>query len=184
MVQFEMAAIEFHREQRQRFAQGALRKEWFERYRELFDVDDFRRAKDRTRPYYFFEWLGAIVLYHSTGYYSLVTKYQTDARKRAVLKKAVPTSVLELLLNRGSEWGKTQGPDLFVYAPDFSDWFFCEMKRVGEKSHGKQEAYFDRLESPSGKAIRVVRFLESGRVRHQRRDAHPAPAPRTVKVPR
>jgi hypothetical protein len=143
MIQaIELGPIEFHREQRLRFAQGSLRKEWFEHYPQLFDVDDFRRAKNRTRPYYFFEWLGAIVLYHSMGYYSLVTKYQTDARKCAILKKTVSATVLDLLLNRGVAWGRAQGPDLFVYAPDFSDWFFCEMKRTREGSHGRQDGYF------------------------------------------
>jgi hypothetical protein len=151
--------IEFHPEQRRKFGQGSLREEWIERYPQLFDKDDSRRARSWKRPVYFFEWLAAIVLYHSTGYYSLITKYQTDPRKRDVLKKMLPPQVLDLLLNRGPAWGKTQGPDLLVYAHDFSGWFFCETKGPGEGPHGRQTEYFDALASASRKAIRFVQFL-------------------------
>jgi len=99
-----------------RFASGELRAEWFRRYPHLFDDDDFRRASNRTKPYFFYEWLGAILLHHATGYSALVTKYQQDARKRALLPQILPAAVVNVLEDRAS-FGKTEGPDLLMYDP-------------------------------------------------------------------
>jgi hypothetical protein len=70
-----IGCLEFHPKQRLRFGEGTLRRKWFEQYPQLFDRDDFTRAGNRTRPYFFYEWLAAIVLHHSTGFLALVTRY-------------------------------------------------------------------------------------------------------------
>jgi hypothetical protein len=73
------------------------------------DHEDFTRASNRTRPYFFYEWLAAIVLHQSTGFLALVTRYQTDTRKRALLPDILPPDVLAVLGDR-TRWGKTRGP--------------------------------------------------------------------------
>jgi len=125
--------------------------------RDLLDDDDFRRASNRTKPYFFYEWLGAILLHHSTGYSALVTKYQQDARKRALLPQILPSAAVRVLEDRTS-FGKTQGPDLLMYDPSFGNWFFCECKGRGDELSEKQSGYFESLVAASRTAIRLLRF--------------------------
>ena len=153
----EIGHIEYAAEQRQRFASGELRDEWFSRYSNLFDEDDRKRASNRTKPYFFCEWLGAILLHHLTGYSALVTKYQHDARKRALLPQILSPQVVTVLEDRTS-YGKTQGPDLLMYDPSFADWFFCECKGPGDQLSMKQRGYFDSLVLASSRPIRLLRF--------------------------
>jgi hypothetical protein len=80
-----LGCLEYHADQRRRFREGILRRQWCDQFPQLFDHDDFTRASNRTRSYFFFEWLAAIVLHQSTGFFALVTRYQTDARKRPLL---------------------------------------------------------------------------------------------------
>ena len=162
----QISAFEYRSEQRRRFASGKLRRDWFRLYSHLFDEDDFRRAENRSNRY-FYEWLGAIVLYHSTGFFSLVTKYQHDSRKRALLPKIVSPSVVDVLNDRAT-WGKAQGPDLLMYAPDYSDWFFCEAKGPNDRISSLQRAYFKELFKVSGKRIRLLEFRQSRYEGHPR----------------
>jgi hypothetical protein len=153
----EIGCLEFHPNQRQRFGDGDLRRQRFEQFPQLFDHEDFTRASNRTRPYFFYEWLAAIVLHQSTGFLALVTRYQTDARKRALLPDILPPDVLSVLGDR-TRWGKTQGPDLLMYAPDYSDWFFCECKGPGDNVSDRQLGNFDDLVVAAQKPIRMLRF--------------------------
>jgi hypothetical protein len=149
--------VEYEPSQRQRFASGELRAEWFRNYPNLFDEDDFRRASNRSKPYFFYEWLGAILLHHSTGYSALVTKYQQDSRKRTLLPQILPSAVLNVLQDH-TLFGKTQGPDLLMYNPSAGDWFFCECKGPGDELSEKQIGYFGSLVAASHSAIRLLRF--------------------------
>lgn len=116
--------------------------------------------------YHFYEWLAAIILHHATGYRSLVGKYQFEnhARKRAVVAKVLSPAVRELLDSR-TTWGRTQGPDLLMYAPDFSDWFFCEAKGPRDTLRERQRGFFAALAKTSGKPIRLVEFQKLRRSR-------------------
>jgi hypothetical protein len=153
----DIGRVEYEAAQKRRFASGELGAEWFRRYPDLFDEDDFRRASNRTKPYFFYEWLGAILLHHSTGYSALVTKYQQDARKRALLPQILPSAAVRVLEDRTS-FGKTQGPDLLMYDPSFGNWFFCECKGRGDELSEKQSGYFESLVAASRTAIRLLRF--------------------------
>jgi hypothetical protein len=82
--------------QRSRFQSGVLAREWARRYPELFDADDLRLAGSQSHMgKHFFEWLAAILLYETTGYLSLVEKYEfaRHKRKQAILGQLVPQSV-------------------------------------------------------------------------------------------
>jgi len=104
-----LGCLEYHADQRRRFGEGTLRRQWLHEFPQLFDHDDFTRASNRTRPYFFYEWLAAIVLHQSTGFFALLTRYQTDERKRALLPDILPSDVLAVLADR-TRWGKTQVP--------------------------------------------------------------------------
>lgn len=119
-------SFSFSRAQRQRFRNGALVREWRDRYPNLFDEDDERVLKTaQQRRFHFLEWLAAVLLHEATGYVSLVEKYtaKSHPEKLQRLRQCV-SPALEAWL-RTNESGQ---PDLFVYSPDREDWYFCEVK--------------------------------------------------------
>ena len=160
-----IGTVEFKLEQRAEFAAGPLRRRWRRQYSHLFDTQDAVLAENQP-AYHFYEWLAAIILHHSTGYRSLVGKYQFEnhPRKRAVVAKVLSPTVCGLLDSR-STWGRTQGPDLLMYAPDFSDWFFCEAKGPRDTLGERQRGFFSALAEVSGRAIRLVEFRKFRRSR-------------------
>jgi hypothetical protein len=153
----EIGCLLFDPDLRQQFGNGGLRHQWFLEFPQLFDRDDLSRANNRIQPYFFYEWLGAIALHRSTGFLSLVTRYQTDPCKSALLPSILPPAVLAVLADR-SRWGKTQGPDLLMYAPDLSDWFFCECKGPGDTLSDRQHGRFADLVLAAKKPIQMLRF--------------------------
>ena len=151
-----IGAVEFDAQQRRRFQSGDLPRDWSERYPELFDTDDLRLAL-RQPDYHFLEWLGAVVLFNTTGYRSLVEKYEfgEHSRKASIIQGMVPRDVLTVMRKRG-----VQCPDLFVYMPDGSDWFLCEVKGKRDKLRAEQRQYFESLSNISGRAVRLLEFRE------------------------
>lgn len=129
MALHPIGVVQVHPRQRKRFRSGELPAEWARRYPELFDEDDLRLAANRS-DYHFYEWLGAVVIFSTTGYLGLVEKYEFRAHPRKVRIVEDMISAEALRAIRG---GGTQCPDLLVYAPDRSDWFFCEVKGVGDR---------------------------------------------------
>jgi hypothetical protein len=132
----------YDRPERERFRQGLLQKEWAEKYPEIFDADDLRLAlgPQKARNHYF-EWLGAVRLYEFTGYLSLVEKYdcRNHARKHHAFRDIVGADVFShVVLSKGC-------PDLLLYAPDRSDWFFCEIKGATDRLWERQLVRFKNL---------------------------------------
>jgi hypothetical protein len=123
----KIGTVNVARSQRARWQSGHLALEWRTRFPDLFDDDDLRIATSQPRSH-FYEWLGAIVLHHATGYLSLVEKYEFAAhpRKQEIVAQLLPHPVREALRDRNE--GRAQAPDLLMYAADHSDWFFCEVK--------------------------------------------------------
>jgi hypothetical protein len=150
----EIGTFEFNPSQREKFKDGELLYEWANQYPQLFDEQELQIA-DHPVPAHFFEWLGAIHLFETTGYLSLVEKYEfkRHKRKQKILKEIVPVKVLSLISRKG-----VQCPDLFVYAPDKTDWYFCEIKGPGDYLRRVQREYFEKLSEVSGKQIRIIRF--------------------------
>ena len=156
MALLRIGVVEFDRRQRKRFQSGELPRQWSQRYPDLFDADDLRLAL-RQPDYHFFEWLGAVVLFNTTGYRTLVEKYEFEkhSRKASIIQGIVAPDVLALVHKRG-----VQCPDLFVYMPDGSDWFLCEVKGKRDRLRARQKQYFERLCSCSGRPVRLLEFTE------------------------
>jgi len=142
-----IGSVRYSIKQRDRFRSGELVEEWTRLFPEIFDADDLRIAKNQP-DYHFFEWLGAIVLHATTGYLSLVEKYEfaNHDRKNKIIKDIVEPAVLEWIHKQG-----VQCPDLFVYSSDQSDWYFCEVKGNQDRIRPEQEAYFEQLGQVCGK---------------------------------
>jgi hypothetical protein len=111
-----------------------------------------------TQPqYHFVEWLAAIMLHHTTGFLALVEKYayESHTRKRKIVASLLPPDV-QLILSE--KHGRAQAPDLLMYAPDLSDWFFCEVKGPRDRLRQVQLDKFKALATLSGKPVRVLRL--------------------------
>jgi hypothetical protein len=125
-----------------------------------FDEYDLRIAKNQAElGYHYFEWLAAVLLYHTYGYLSLVEQYQfkNHKRKHAILKRLVEPRVIEFIQEHPA-YGNIQCPDLLVYKPDESDWFFCEVKSPNDTLREKQVSFFRSLSRVSRKPVRLVEF--------------------------
>jgi len=148
------------------FRAGVLVARWAEMYPMLFDEDDVRIAGNQAAAgYHFFEWLAAIQLYHAQGLLSLVEQYQfaNHTGKRAKLAALAAPEVIEFMIAH-PEFGGHQCPDLLIYRPDMSDWFFCEVKGPTDSLSDGQARFFDALSQLSGKPVRLaeVRYLDLG----------------------
>lgn len=153
-----LATLEIDVSLRKRFQAGELAKEWREKYPQLFDNDDFRLAL--TQPInHFYEWMAAIHLYENQGHYSLVEKYQygNHKRKQSIMQK-LNFDDLRKVMDYQRLKNKEQSPDLLVYKPDFSDWFFCEVNGGTDRLREVQERHFEILSALSGKPIYLIKI--------------------------
>lgn len=148
---------------RQRWREGSLAPVWAAAYPELFDPDDLRIARRQAHlGYHFFEWLAAILLFHTQGLSSLVEQYTFPShdRKRELIERMCDPKSVEFLLSRG-KGSLVQCPDLLVYRPDLSDWFFCEVKGPRDRLQDKQVVLFRELKAVTGKEVFVVEFRDA-----------------------
>ena len=148
------------------FAEGKLAPVWRKRYPFLFDDADLNWARWRTN-YHFREWLAAILLYESGGYYSVQPNYVFSKHRR---KKQCIDGVLKakhrdlwkfIGADDGADADASGNPDLFVYHPtkcQSGDWFFCETKRRSEHLARTQKERFPRLYQLTRKPVLVLRF--------------------------
>jgi hypothetical protein len=153
--------FDYSEDQRTLFKTGMLWKTWIQKYPEIFDIDDERLANKQAKyNYHFFEWLAAILMYNSTGYLSLVEKYQFNNHKlkQQIIKRLLPQSMLDLMTKNNSR-EKSQFPDLLLYKPDFSDWFFCEAKGPHDRIRTNQKNLFQYIEMISQKEICIINFI-------------------------
>ncbi len=157
----EIGVFEYHQQQRDRFISGELWNLWGEQYPQLFESQDIEIARNQAHMgYHFFEWLSAILLWHTTGYLSFVEHYEfiRHKEKRNKLQRLVSPDVYELITNHKENYGNTQCPDLLVYSPDYYDWFFCEVKGPKDRISPSQKIFFDELSRVSGKEIGIIKF--------------------------
>ena len=150
----EIGSFQFDSVQRDKFKSGELPKFWAKQYPQIFDELDLELAINQPN-YHFLEWLAAILLFNSTGYFSLLEQYEfkRHERKQKLFKEIVTLDVLDVINSTS-----IQCPDLFVYSPDRSDWYFCEVKGPGDRLRPVQKDYFEKLSVASGKAIRIVKL--------------------------
>lgn len=142
------------------FCKGHLVEEWSTAYPMLFDDNDTQIAlNQRHLGYHYHEWLAAILLYHTTGFLSLVEAYayKSHKRKRKILESLATGEVFDYIASHGIS-NVTQCPDLLVYSADFQDWFLCEVKGPHDQLREPQIHFFGDLARISGKEIRIVRF--------------------------
>ncbi len=52
--------------------------------------------------------------------------------------------------------GNTEQLILLMYAPDMSDWFFCEVKGPGDRLRSEQMSKFEALAEVSGEPVRLM----------------------------
>lgn len=151
----DIGTIEVRRSQQVLWRDGRLMREWAQRFPKLFDEQDVRIAEHQPQ-YHFVEWLAAIVLHHATGFLALVEKYAyaNHPRKQEIVTRLLPADVLPIL--KATEGGPAQAPDLLMYAPDLSDWFFCEVKGPGDHLRPVQLSKFEGLAMVSGKPVHLL----------------------------
>jgi len=157
----KIGTYEYHQQQRERFKTGELIEEWYNTYPYIFDEQDAKIARNQASlNYHFLEWLAAIILHDSFGFYSLVEQYEfkSHMRKQNVLREILSEELFELVTNHKTRFAGVQCPDLFVYSPDYSDWFFCEVKGPRDRLRNVQIKYFNALSDMAQKPIRVIQF--------------------------
>lgn len=146
---------------KERFLSGRQRRIWLEAYgNTLFDEEDQRIAESQSSAH-FYEWFGAVVMHHATGYHCLLQKYQfkPHPRKRKVLRRIAPPALLDLFDTQAQRGFSTmQGPDLLMYAPDESDFFFCEVKGPNDRLRAKQKRYFAAISEAADQQIELLCF--------------------------
>ena len=149
-----MVGLEFSDDQRDKFRYGKLAEEWFTRFPQIFDEDDLRLAKSQPLNH-FCEWLSAVVIFETTGWLSLIEKYQfrNHQRKQKVLNSLITNEEREAFDSIGA-----QLPDLLIYKSDFSRWEFREVKGPGDVLRPEQIIQFERLESRLGKQVKYIRL--------------------------
>lgn len=142
----------FHPSQRARFADGSLAEEWYGAYPEIFDKEDYRLARSQPGNH-FFEWLAAVLFRESMGYCSLIEKYETakHAEKVERFRKTVDPAVFDFAMAH-----RAGLPDLFVYLPGTTDWFFCEVKGGSDRLSPSQIEMHNQLETVSKRPVRVL----------------------------
>jgi hypothetical protein len=153
-----LGTIPFDPAAREMFTAGLLRDYWFNSYSMLFDEGDLRLATTQPKNH-FFEWMAAVVIYETTGWLTLVEKYayRNHSAKLRVFLDVAPPEVPQLI--KSHYFGRRHLPDLFVYSPDRSDWYFCEVKGGSDRLRQEQAVLFATLERITGRPVRIVQFL-------------------------
>ncbi|MGO9315801.1 MAG: VRR-NUC domain-containing protein [Syntrophobacteraceae bacterium] len=142
-----------------RFHAGPLRVEWVAQYPQIFDEQEVRIAANQAGGH-FFEWFGAVHLYETTGWLSLVESYQFKMQKwkRNVLQELGASELLRFFDSQGKAgFGRRQAPDLLVYAPDLSEFYFCEVKGPTDRLRPAQIEYFNAMSTAArGKEVVIL----------------------------
>jgi len=145
---------------RRRWRDGSLPREWAAAYPCIFGADDLRLALNQPE-YHFYEWLSAVLIYHTSGQLSLVENYAfpSHRRKREVVKELCrhDPDTARIIFSHGHA-SDVQCPDLLVYRPDFSDWFFCEAKGPHDSLKPGPRMFFEELQQATGRQVLLVRF--------------------------
>jgi len=73
----EIGVFEYRQHQLDKFKSGELWNQWGEHYPQLFEPQDVEISKNQAhKGYHFFEWMTAILLWHTMGYLSFVEQYE------------------------------------------------------------------------------------------------------------
>lgn len=153
-------SFEFTAKEKQGFTDKILSNKWREAYPDIFDDDDLRIALSQP-TYHFYEWFTAVTIFQQTGMLSLVEQYEFRNHKRKwKVMRAINDAKLFAAIDGREKFG-AQGPDLLVYAPDFSNWFFCEVKGPGDSLKPKQCLRFTNICEITSKPIALARVVRT-----------------------
>jgi hypothetical protein len=162
MSDFETYATFFdNKGHRDSFINGNLVEEWYRLYPLIFDKKDRQIALNQHHlGIHYHEWFAAILLFHMKGFLSLIEAYayKSHERKRKILESLVSGDALDFIASTGIS-SVTQCPDLLLYKPDKSDWFFCEVKGPQDSLREKQIILFHELERVTGKNVYMFKFI-------------------------
>lgn len=133
-----------------------LAAQWASLYPQLFDDDDLRITRLQPRNH-FSEWLTAIHLFHRDGVFSLVEKYAyaNHARKRTLVGQMFTDKQRASLDKIRTEFG-VQPPDLLVFMPDASRFWFAEVKGPGDRLRNVQRRSHVAIERRLGVPVELV----------------------------
>ncbi len=153
-----LASFEYAQDLRDAFRGGQLIDEWAARYPDLFHPIDVNTAKNQAaRGYHFVEWFSAVRLFEDLGLASLHEgyTYKSHLTKRARLLEIAGEPVHDALraVPRADQY---RFPDLFVYRPGTSDWFFVEVKGPGDSLSATQAPFFSTLVERVGRPVKLV----------------------------
>ncbi|MFP4621148.1 MAG: hypothetical protein ACLFM7_07535 [Bacteroidales bacterium] len=152
--------------QHSNFKNGSLISKWANAYPEIFDEDDIRLARDQAKyGHKFYEWMGAVVIYNTIGYLSLMQEYELTSHKRkhAAFQNIVDSKTFQYIMGPKEE--ENHCPDLFCFSVDIDDWFFCDVKGKEEKWDLDRLAFFKNLQNISGKAVRMITIDKQSTIR-------------------
>ena len=155
--EFELyGEFEYDPQERASWIAGELQDSWFDKYPDLFDSDDLRITLKQRRKHYF-EWKGAIQLFESDGWFSLIEKFRckNHKKKQETLRKLLPDRPDIIKFMREA---KRNSPDILAYRPDYSDYFFCEMKGGSDRLRQPQIEHFKALHELTGKRVVVMKW--------------------------
>ena len=156
-----LATLKVDLEARTKFRSGILPREWKAQYPDLFDDDDLRLALSQPNNH-FFEWCGARYLLEEKGYLSLLEKYQYKSHTYHKQKQRILENLKFEGLHKAIAYSnlrrRQQLPDLLAYKPDFSDWFFCEIKGGTDKLRDEQVNHFRTISELSNKRVYWIKI--------------------------
>jgi hypothetical protein len=147
----------FSRQERTRFKAGHLVRQWAEQYPFLFGPEDVEvaLAHDGKGSGVFFEWVSAVRLYETRGYYCAMKDYASPLQhsKHEIVRTLCGEEAAVFMAEADA---KSQFPDLLVYTPDHSEWFFCEVKGPGDTVRKSEETFFPKLAERTAAGIFLV----------------------------
>ncbi len=137
-----------------------LAAEWLASYPSLFEAQDFEQTLTQPTKH-FFEWLAAVHLHQRDGVFALIEKYGygNHPRKVAALDRILGAGA-DIVRSLRPKYG-VQPPDLLVYTPDCSRYWFVEAKGPTDSVRSTQDSSYQILQDALGADIEVVHFIPS-----------------------
>jgi len=133
-----------------------LAQQWLQQYPELFDDYDLRLTVNQPRNH-FCEWFAAIHLFHRDGAHSLVENYVFQNHPAKVARLATLLSGPERkTLDAIRDTYAVQPPDLLVFVPGTSRFWFAEVKGPGDRLSAKQMRSHDALTHELGVPVEII----------------------------
>ncbi len=129
--------------QYRRWRRGVARH-WAREHKRLFDRDDLALIKNQT-AYHFVEWLAAIHFAKTRRVRAVVAVWKEKVvggrggfKKYPRKAKTVRKLIGEWRYNELVRRLRGAGPDLFLYNPRIGQYWFAEVKKVGDRLNANQ----------------------------------------------